>query len=316
VTELDPRLDPELAGVLAFLAASGNPPMHEGTPAQARRGFRTLTVDLRDPASVPDVASVVDTTVPGGEGDRPARVYRPHEGPLPTVLLFHGGGWVIGDLDTHDVMARDLATLCDCVVVSVDYRLAPEHPFPAAVDDSLAATRWAVSHLAELGGTDRLGVAGDSAGGNLAAVVAQTLRDEGTPLAAQLLVYPGTDMSGDFPSRTENAEGYFLDLPLMLWFAAQYVGDAAPETLTDPRLSPLLGRLDGVAPAVVAVAQFDPLRDEGTAYAEALRAVGVPVELASFDGLIHGFVDMGRMSKAARAAVEETCRLFRGLLHG
>ncbi|MEI5671958.1 MULTISPECIES: alpha/beta hydrolase [unclassified Nocardioides] len=316
MTELDPRLDPEIAGLLAFLAAAGTPPMSEGTPAQARQGFRTLAVDLRDPASVPDVASVVDTTVPGGAGDRPARVYRPAEGPLPTVVLLHGGGWVIGDLDTHDVMARSIATLCDCVVVSVDYRLAPEHPFPAAVDDALAAARWAAAHLDELGGTDRLGVAGDSAGGNLAAVVAQTLRDEGTPLAAQLLVYPGTDFTADFPSRTENAEGYFLDQATMLWFAAQYVGDAAPETLADPRLSPLHGRLDGLAPAVVAVAQFDPLRDEGTAYAEALRGAGVQVELASFDGLIHGFVDMGRHSKAAQAAVEETCRLFRGLLHG
>ena len=314
--ELDPRLDPEIAGLLSFLAAAGTPPMSEGTPAQARQGFRTLAVDLRDPAAVPDVASVLDTTVPGGDGDRPARVYRPAEGPLPTVLLFHGGGWVIGDLDTHDVMARSIATLCDCVVVSVDYRLAPEHPFPAAVEDALAATRWAAANLAQLGGGDRLGVAGDSAGGNLAAVVAQALRDEGTPLAAQLLVYPATDLAADVPSRTENAEGYFLDLTTMLWFGAQYVGDPDPAILLDPRLSPLHGRLDGLAPAVVAVAQFDPLRDEGTAYAEAMRAAGVPVELASFDGLIHGFVDMGRHSAVAQAAVEETCRLFRGVLHG
>jgi acetyl esterase len=315
VTELDPRLDPEIAALLSFLAGSGAPPMSEGTAEQARQGFRTLTVDLRDPAAVPVVASVVDTTVPGGDGERPARVYRAQAGPLPTVLLLHGGGWVIGDLDTHDVMARSIATLCDCVVVSVAYRLAPEHPFPAAVDDALSAARWVAGHLGELGGSDRFGVAGDSAGGNLAAVVAQTLRDEGTPLAAQLLVYPATDLVDELPSRIENAEGYFLDQATMLWFAAQYLGPRPPD-LADPRLSPLRGRLDGLAPAVVAVAQFDPLRDEGTAYAEALRSAGVPVELASFAGLIHGFVDMGRHSKAAQAAVEETCRLFRGLLHG
>lgn len=315
MTQLDPRLDPEIAALLSFLAASGTPPMSEGTAEQARQGFRTLTVDLRDPAGVPAVASVVDTTVPGGAGDRPARVYRPHEGPLPTVLLLHGGGWVIGDLDTHDVMARSIATLCDCVVVSVDYRLAPEHPFPAAVDDALAAARWVAAHLDELGGDNRLGVAGDSAGGNLATVVAQALRDDGTSLAAQLLVYPGTDFVDELPSRVENAEGYFLDQATMRWFAAQYLGPEPPD-LADPRLSPLRGRLDGLAPAVVAVAQFDPLRDEGTAYAEALRRAGVRVELASFDGLIHGFVDMGRYSAAAQAAVEETCRLFRDLLHG
>ncbi|WP_182524523.1 alpha/beta hydrolase [Nocardioides dongkuii] len=315
MTQLDPRLDPEIAVLLQFLDSSGAPPMHAGTPEQARAGFRTLSVDLRDPATVPDVASVVDRTVPGGDGDLPARVYRPHEGPLPTVLLFHGGGWVIGDLDTHDVMARTIANLADCVVVSVDYRLAPEHPHPAAVDDALAAARWAAGHLDELGGADRLGVAGDSAGGNLAAIVAQVLRDEGTPLAGQLLVYPATDFTGEHPSRAENGEGYFLDTATMLWFAEQYVGQLAGEELTDPRISPLYGDLAGVAPAVVVVAQFDPLRDEGTAYAEALRKAGVPVQLRAYDGLIHGFVEMGGLCRAAKSAVEDTCRMFHDVLH-
>ncbi|WP_240641454.1 alpha/beta hydrolase [Nocardioides ferulae] len=316
MTQLDPRLDPELAVVLQMLAGAGTPAMHEGSAEEARAAFRTLAVDLRDPSVLPEVAEVRDLTVPGGEGERPARLYRPAAGELPTVLLFHGGGWVIGDLDTHDLMARTLATACEAVVVSVDYRLAPEHPFPAAVDDALAATRWAAAHLAELGGDGRLAVAGDSAGGNLAAVTAQAMRDEGVPLAGQLLVYPGTDFTSDHPSRAENAEGYFLDQATMLWFAAQYVGHLGPEQLTDPRLSPLRGDVTGVAPAVVVVAQFDPLRDEGTAYAEALRAAGVPVSLEHFDGLIHGFVDMGRWSKAAQAAVDETCRLFRDVLHG
>ncbi|MBE7323864.1 alpha/beta hydrolase [Nocardioides sp. Y6] len=286
--------------------------MHTTLPAEARRLFRTLTVDLRDPAALPEVASVVETTVPGGEGERAARIYRPREGDLPTVVFLHGGGWVVGDLDSHDLTARTIATLSDAVVVSVDYRLAPEHPFPAGLEDALAATRWASDHLADLGGTPVLAVAGDSAGGNLAAVVAQELRDEGRQLAGQLLVYPATDMLADLPSHTENGEGYFLERDTMHWFAANYLGDVTDPG--DPRLSPLRGRLAGVAPAVVVVGQFDPLRDEGLAYADALSEAGVPVTTRLFDGLIHGFVDMGRHSPAAQAAVEETCALFGDLL--
>ncbi|WP_104105944.1 alpha/beta hydrolase [Nocardioides sp. 616] len=313
--ELDPRLDPQIGALLGLLSAPGSKGMHEGTPAEARRMFRTLTVDLRDPAAVPEVAAVEELTVPGGDGELPARLYRPRAGsdPLPTVLFFHGGGWVVGDLDTHDLTCRTLALECDAVVVSVDYRLAPEHPFPAAVDDALAATRWAAEHLAELGGNEVLGVAGDSAGGNLSAVVAQVLRDEGVPLAGQLLIYPGTDLLADLPSRTENAEGYFLDMPTMTWFALHYLGEHRDPG--DPRLSPLRGEVTGVAPAVVVVAQFDPLRDEGTAYAAALAGAGVPVLVEEFGGLIHGFVDMGRHSPAAQAAVERTCELFRSVLH-
>ena len=312
MTELDPALDPHLAGLLALMA--GGTPMHESTPEVARKMFRTLTVDLRDPSALPAVASVRDLTVPGGAGDLAARLYRPADGPLPTVVLFHGGGWVIGDLDTHDLMARTIATACDAVVLSVDYRLAPEHPWPAAVDDALAATRWAAAHLADLGGTDVLAVAGDSAGGNLAAVVTQVFRDEGLPLAAQLLVYPATDLLSELPSRTENASGYFLDDATMVWFAGHYLGDDATLDPADPRLSPLNGDLTGLPPAVVVTAQFDPLRDEGMAYAEALATAGVPVEARVFDGMIHGFVDMGRHSPAAQAAVEETCALFGDLL--
>lgn len=315
MTDLDPALDPQIAALLAMIEAAGSKGMHEGTPDEAREMFRVMTVHLRDPAAVPDVDSVVDTVVPGGVGEVGARIYRPRPdaGPLPTVIFFHGGGWVIGDLDTHDLTCRTLATISDAVVVSVDYRLAPEHPFPAALDDALAATRWAAEHLAELGGNDVLAVAGDSAGGNLAAVVAQVLRDEGYGLGGQLLIYPGTDMLADLPSRTENAEGYFLDLPTMVWFAAHYLGDH--DDLTDPRHSPMRGEVAGVAPAVVVVAQFDPLRDEGTAYAEALAGAGVPVLIEEFGGMIHGFIDMGRHSAAAQAAVERTFELFRSVLH-
>lgn len=308
-------VDPQIATLLDFLAAAEAKPMSEGTPEEARRAFRTLTVDLRDPAWVPEVASVEDLTVPGGAGEIGARVYRPDsDGPAPTVVLLHGGGFVIGDLDTHDLTARSIANKCGAVVLAVDYRLAPEHPFPAPVDDALAASRWAHAHLDDLGGDDRLAVAGDSAGGNLAAVVAQVFRDEGMPLAGQLLIYPATDMGGSYPSHTENAEGYFLDADTMAWFLQQYAGASAD--LTDPRFSPLRGSLAGVAPAVVVTAELDPLRDDGLAYAAALSEAGVPVEVRTFPGLIHGFVDMGRHSAAAQAALDETYALFRSVLHG
>ncbi len=310
-------LDPQLAGLLAMIAGAGNPPMSQQTPEEARRGFRTLTVDLRDPASLPAVASVEETTVPGGAGPRPARIYRPEAtGPLPTIVMFHGGGFVIGDLDTHELNARTLATGCEAVVVSIDYRLAPEDPFPAGVEDAIAATRWASENLAVLGGADRLAVAGDSAGANLSAVAAQVMRDEGVPLTGQLLIYPVTDMYREHPSQTENAEGYFLDLDMMLWFDRQYVGHLADVAGDDPRLSPRHGDLAGLAPAVVVVAEFDPLRDDGLAYAAALADAGVPVEVRAFDGLIHGFFDMGPHSAAAQAATDETTALFRKVLHG
>jgi acetyl esterase len=310
-------LDPHLKSLLDFLASAGLPPMSQGTPETARAGFRALSVDTRPVDALPPVASVEDITVPGGDGPRPARVYRPSTpGPLPTIVLLHGGGFVIGDLDTHDLTARTLANGCDAVVVSVDYRLAPEDPWPAGVEDAVAATRWAASALSTLGGDDRLAVAGDSAGGNLSAVVAQVMRDEGIPLAGQLLIYPVTDRRGSYPSHQENGTGYFLDLDTMLWFDEQYVGHLTEVDVTDPRLAPLHGDLTGLAPAVLVVAEFDPLRDDGLAYAAALEAAGVPVEVRTFPGMIHGFVDMGRHSPGAQAAVDETCALFRTVLHG
>jgi acetyl esterase len=241
--------------------------------------------------------------VPGAAGERPARIYRPEgDGPWPTTVYLHGGGFVIGDLDTHDQLCRRLCRDAGTVVVSVDYRLAPEHPFPAGLEDALAATRWAADHLDDLGGTDRLAVGGDSAGGNLAAVVAQRMPDR---LAAQLLLYPATDMGGEYPSREENAEGYFLDAPTMLWFLQQYVGSVTDLDEGDPRLSPLLGDLTGVATALVVTAEFDPLRDEGNEYAARLEAAGVPVDHVTYPGLIHGFMEMVPWSPAAAAAVDD-----------
>ena len=310
-------IDPQLATLLTFLEQAGTPPMHEGTADEARAGFRTLAVDLRDPSVLPEMASVEDVHLPGGAAARPGRVYRPSSDleSLPTVVFFHGGGFVIGDLDTHDLTCRLIASRCEAVVVSVDYRLAPEHPFPAGLEDVLAATHWVSDNLADLGGSEAMGVAGDSAGGNLAAVTAQVLRDEGRPLAAQLLIYPVTDSAGSYPSHTENAEGYFLDTATMAWFGAQYAGDAPDLDPADPRLSPLHGRLDGLAPAVVVTAELDPLRDDGNAYARALEEAGVPVQHRVFPGMVHGFVDMGRHSEAADRAVDETLALFRPLLH-
>ena len=300
-------LDPQLAGLIQLIEAGT--PMSQQTPDEARASFRTLAVDFRKPEDVVPVASVEDTTVPGADGELAARVYRPEgEGPFTTVALFHGGGFVIGDLDTHDNMARAICRGASVVVVSVDYRLAPEHPFPAGVDDCLAATRALQGRLHELGGDGRLAVAGDSAGGNLAAVVAQHVPG----LAAQLLLYPTTDGAGDWPSREENGSGYFLDLPTMRWFSDHY---AAGQDYADPRLSPLLAEsLDGLPPAVVVTAELDPLRDEGEAYAAALEKAGVEVVVRRYDGMIHGFMDMGAFSTAAAAAIEETVRLFGVLL--
>jgi len=209
-------VDPEIAGVLALLAAVDQP-MHLMTPQQARKSFAALVVGGRRPEDVIQLKSVEDRTVPGAAGDLPARVYRPDElGPLPTVVLLHGGGWVIGDIETHDNTARQIARDARAVVVSVAYRLAPEAPFPASVEDAIAVTRWVAEHATELGGDHRVVVAGDSAGGNLAAVVAQQCRDAGGPeLSAQFLIYPSTDVAGDYPSRVENGTGYFLESATM-----------------------------------------------------------------------------------------------------
>ncbi|WP_219417401.1 alpha/beta hydrolase [Pseudonocardia nigra] len=308
-------VDPHIAAMLTTIKEAGLPPIYDGTPEAGRAAYLQLTAGARTPEHLAPVASTEDRTVPGAEGELPARVYRPEgDGPFPTVVFFHGGGWVIGDLDTHDNMARTVCRGTRAVVISVDYRLAPEHPFPAAVEDAVAAARWVAQHLDGLGGDDRLAVAGDSAGGNLAAVVAQQLHADGTPLVGQFLIYPAVDSEGEYPSRIENAEGYFLEKNTMDWFYGHYVG--AWEDALDPRLSPLHhADLTGLPPAVVVTAEFDPLRDEGEAYGKALEAAGVPTDVRRYDGLIHGFFDMGAVSPAARTAVDDSCGRFRELIH-
>ncbi len=301
-------LDPALAGLLQAVAAGT--PMSDLSPAEAREVFRAMTVAGRPPESLPQVGSIADGEVAGADGPLAARVYRPAgEGPFPTVVLLHGGGWVIGDLDTHDAMGRAICAGADGVVVAVDYRLAPEAPYPAAAEDAIAAVRDVRSRLAEYGGSDVLAVAGDSAGGNLSAVAAQQVPG----VAAQLLVYPATDVLGDYPSRVDNAEGYFLDMATMAWFIGHYAA-AADLDLADPLISPLHGVRADLPPAVVVTAEFDPLRDEGIAYADALAAAGVEVSQATYPGLIHGFFDMGPWSPACQAAVDDTIARFAELL--
>ncbi|MDQ2795919.1 MAG: alpha/beta hydrolase [Actinomycetota bacterium] len=302
-------LDPNIAGLLQFIAGSGLPPISQSTPEQARAGLRALMVDFRDATTLAAVASVTPTTI---ADHLPVRVYRPEDDTdVPTIVYFHGGGFVIGDLDTHENVCRQLCRDVGAVVISVDYPLAPEFPFPAAVDSCYTAVKWVAGHIDEYGGdAARLVVGGDSAGGNLATVCAQLARADGLPLAAQLLVYPAVDLLGDYPSRTENADGYFLTLADMEWFAAQYTGitggaaaaaaDPASTALArGPRISPLLAdNLADLPPAIVATAEFDPLRDEGNRYAEALAAAGVPVVHHQFDGLIHGFYGLEAISPA------------------
>jgi acetyl esterase len=239
------------------------------------------------------------------------------------VVFFHGGGWVAGDLDTHDRQARWLAIETGAVVVSVDYRRPPEVRFPGAFEDAFAATKDVIARIAEFGGeASRVGVAGDSAGGNLAATTAIACRDAGIKLSAQLLVYPVTDVAGNFadakenarfPSRAENAEGYFLTRATMEWFCGHYLADKTHGT--DWRVSPLRAKnLAGLAPAIVATAWFDPLRDEGKAYADALTAAGVPTSYYDGLGLIHGYFGLGEASETARREAQRARADFKALL--
>lgn len=309
-------LDPHLAGVLHMLAQAGGKPMHESTPEEARAAYLALTAGSLTPEQRVPVGRVEAAQVDGVAGPLPARIYRPDSpGPHPTVAYFHGGGYVIGDLDTHDNMCRQLCRGADAVVVSVDYRLAPEHPFPAGVEDAMAATRWVQAHATQLGGMRAVGIAGDSAGGNFAAVVTQQLRDAGAPpLAAQLLIYPAVDHAqAHYPSMDENATGYFLEAQTMAWFFSHYA--SGHDRPMDARLAPLQAdSLAGLPPALVLTAEFDPLRDSGAAYAQALQAAGVVAEHLPGPGMVHGFYDMGRWSPAAQALVEQSARRFGQLL--
>jgi acetyl esterase len=307
-------LEPATQAIVDQMAAAGPVDFSELTPDSFRRLFRDSLGALDRAGPTADVRSVDDDTVPGPAGPIRIRIYRPSaDEPAPLVTYFHGGGWVIGDIDTHDGTCRTLCHRTAAVVVSVDYRLAPEHRFPAALDDCDAATAWVAEHGSLLGGDpERLGVAGDSAGGNLAAAVALRARDRGGPaLRAQALVYPAVDFTTERPSVEANGEGYLLTAAAVRWFCAQYLGGQDP---ADPMASPLLADLRGLPPAVIAVAEFDPLRDEGRDYAEALGDAGVPVHLLEFPGLVHGFMGLGALSPASARATDEVWAAFASLL--
>jgi acetyl esterase len=304
-------VDPHIAAFLDALAKSGEKKLYEGTPEEARAGYRALAASLHPPGATVPVGSVENIVVDGASGELHARVYRPDgSGPFPTTAFFHGGGWVIGDLDTHDNVCREICRWSRVVVVSVAYRLAPEHPFPAAVDDAIAAMRWVVDHAPALGGNHLVAVAGDSAGGNLSAVVAQAFHADGVELAGQFLIYPATDLPGiHHQSWRQNATGYLLDKPLIEWFLRHY--SAEERNVEDPRITPIhAGDFSGLCAAVIVTAQFDPLRDVGLDYGEALRAARVPVHIERCQGLIHGFFEMGQLSPEARRAIERSCKRF------
>jgi acetyl esterase len=308
------RLDPEVRVLLEAIEAQGAPPLESLPPEEARKAAME---GLKEVAGEPEqVAAVQDLRIPGPGGAIRLRVYTPEgEGPRPSLIYFHGGGWVVCDLDTHDVVCRAIARRSGAVVVAVDYRLAPEHKFPAAVEDSYAATLWVAANAGRLGIDPRgIAVGGDSAGGNLAAVVSLRCRDEGGPaLALQVLVYPVTNLASfDTPSYRDFAEGYYLTRAEMEWFRAHYL--ARLEDGAHPHASPLLAPdLRGLPPALVITAECDVLRDEGEAYAKRLAEAGVPVTCTRYPGMIHAFFSMPGALSEGRKAILQVATAVRGM---
>ena len=305
-------LDPQIRTLLDQLALM--PAWYEVPLDEARQQRVQSTPVLNGPPE--PVQKVEDREIPGPGGTIPLRIYTPEgEAPLPLLVYFHGGGWVLSNLDTHDMLCRKLANRASCIVVSVDYRLAPEHKFPAAVEDSYAATSWVAEHASELyGDATRLAVGGDSAGGNLAAVTTQIAREQGSPaIFFQFLIYPVTDQ---YPASTqrksflENGEGYFLTREGMRRFLHHYL--ERPEQGSDPRFAPLLTKdLSGLPPALIVTAEYDPLLDEGELYAQRLQEAGVPVTLKRYDGMIHGFFSMAGVIDHSNKAIDETAAILK-----
>jgi acetyl esterase len=307
-------LHPQVAALLERASKSPLPPYYDVPPAVARRLYRDSRAPLTpDP---PAVESVRLLLAPGAAGPVPVRHYRPNgaakDERLPALVYYHGGGWVIGDLDTHDVVCRTLANGATCAVFSVEYRKAPEAPFPAAVEDCFAATQYVAAQATSLGiDAGRIAVGGDSAGGNLAAVMTLLARDANGPaISFQLLIYPGTDQQMGFPSVDRNGDGYLLTKRAMLYFRGHYLPRA--EDWLDWRASPLLAKsLASLPPALVLTAGYDPLVDEGKAYADRLAREGVKTEYRNYPDMIHGFITMGRVLDTANAALTDCARALR-----
>jgi acetyl esterase len=298
------QLCPNARLFLDVIAASGEPKLWELTPLEARKKVLELTrmVECQEA-----VGNIENGLLPGPGGPLPFRVYTPltlKDEPSAGVVFFHGGAWVLGDLDTHDCLCRILANESGCRFVSVDYRLAPEHPFPAAVEDACGATAWLAAHAAEFAIDPAcLAVAGDSAGGNLAAVVCQRAKGSELKIALQVLLCPVTDIAADNKSRREFAEGYFLETPLMHWAKAHYL--SSDIDINDPRVSPLRASdLSGLPPAVIHTAGFDILRDEGRAYGDALERAGTEVRYVCHEHMIHHFYAMAGAIPYARTALQ------------
>ena len=303
-------LDKQARALIERFVREGTPPVSKLTPAEARRLTREVNRRLTSPPEA--VAVVENMRMSNTSAQIPARVYIPREGEgLPVLVYFHGGGWVLGGLDSVDSLCRSLANVADCVVVSADYRLAPEHKFPAAVEDAYSATKWTANSATNFSGDPRrIAVGGDSAGGNLAAAVSLMARDKhGPPIVFQLLIYPATNHAFDTTSYSDNAEGYWLSKDDMRWFWNHYLRDE--EDGRNPYASPSRAAdLSSLPPAFVITAEFDPLRDEGEAYAARLRECGVPVKAARYDGMIHDFVNIAEL-RQSRVAVGEAAAELR-----
>ncbi|MDF1721693.1 MAG: alpha/beta hydrolase [Minwuia sp.] len=310
-----PPLDPQCQAVLDAAAAAGGFAFEKPDHRAIRAGYGATTAAFAPPT--PDLARVQDMSVPAN-GDDPAipiRIYHPVgvESLAPVVMFFHGGGWVLGDIESHDAICRILAVRSDAIVVSVDYRLAPEHLFPAAPDDCERATRFIAANAADFGiDPNRMALAGDSAGGNLAAVTARRLRDsgDGAGLVLQVLTYPATDFTAEGGSLVENGSGYMLTKATMDQFRSLYLADEA--AWRDPDASPLLADdLAGLPAALVQVAGYDPLRDEGLAYAMKLREAGVATKVVAYPSMIHGFLRMGRLVNMAQVGLDDMAAALR-----
>lgn len=312
-------LDPQLAAVVAALRANHAPPPFSGTPAEARARMARAVSSAREKAPLIAVSHVEDAIAEHMGLRVPVRVYRPLDGrtPMPTVLFFHGGGFVLGSVELMDDIARKLCRDTEAVVVSVDYRLAPEHPFPAAHDDAVAAAHWVVRNIVALGGdADRIGIAGESAGANLAACTTLAMRESGIRVTAQLLIVPGVDMARDVSRIEANGRDYPMLTPQDLREIARLcMGEAAGSAAACPP-SPLHApHLSGLPSTVIALAGHDPLYQEGRTYAERLAEADVPLELLCFEDMFHPFFGFFEASTSARLANDAICQAFSNLLH-